>query len=107
MNLIYTNLLQKDVSLNVIFAKESTTKKLNIEHRKKTYIPNILTFPTNNKEFPTEIYITPSVVKKNIQEGYTKDIIFLFIHGILHAKGHKHGSKMKKMEEQYYKKYIV
>ncbi len=38
------------------------------------------------------------------KEGY---IAFLFIHGLLHLKGHDHGDIMESLERRYMKKFAI
>ncbi len=93
-----------EVSLTFVGSKRAQT--LNIEHRSKDYIPNILTFALDTTH--TEIFICPDTVKKQYKDfdlSLSDYYAFLFIHGCLHAKGLPHGDEMDKQEEKYLKKY--
>ena len=84
--------------LSVSAARKHSTKA----HRKKTYVPNVLSFPLTN--LIGEIYITPEVAKREAKKyGMTVNgyIGYLFIHGCLHLKGHDHGATMEKAEQKY------
>ena len=93
--------LGKDYVLSLVFVGERRAQTLNTRYRNATYIPNILSFPLDLTH--GEIYITPLRAKKEAPKwnmtirGY---IGFLFIHGILHLKGHLHGATMEEAEKK-------
>lgn len=105
---IYDDTLKKKYSLNVICTSDTFLKKLNATYRKKNKSTNILTFPPNEKKV-AEIYINTAMAKKSAKKyriSTKKQILFLYIHGILHLLGHKHGKKMETLEDKYVTKYI-
>lgn len=103
---IKNDILGKKYTLSLAFVGATRAQKLNMEHRKKSYVPNVLSFPLT--EDHGEIYITPAVAKKEASkfdmsvEGYMG---FLFIHALLHLKGYDHGDTMDKAEKKYCSKY--
>jgi rRNA maturation RNase YbeY len=93
-----------DVSLVFIGAKRS--QELNRIHRKKDKPANILTFPLSKTE--GEIFITPSEARKDaakFERTYRQFIADLFIHGLFHLKGNRHGSTMSTHETRVRKKF--
>jgi rRNA maturation RNase YbeY len=104
--LIKDDILGKKYELSLTFIGTARAQKLNHEHRKKEYVPNVLSFPLDTNI--GEIFITPLVAKKEAQkfsmsvDGY---IGFLFIHALLHLKGLEHGDTMDRAEKKYCKKY--
>ena len=92
--------------LTLAFIGEARAQTLNRVHRKKTYVPNVLSFPLTSDA--GEIYITPEVAKREAQKydmtvsGY---IGYLFIHGLLHLKGHDHGATMEEAEQKYVRQF--
>ena len=93
-----------DLSLNFIGKKRA--RSLNKKHRKATYIPNVLSFPLTDAV--GEIYICTEVARKEASKfNMTPDgyIGYLFIHGLLHLKGHLHGGTMEQAEKKYVTKY--
>lgn len=92
--------------LSLVFVGEQRAQTLNRTHRKKTYVPNVLSFPLD--ETHGEIYIAPTVAKREAKKrgmsvkGY---VGFLFIHGLLHLKGMPHGDTMERAEKQYCTRY--
>ncbi len=101
-------ILGKKYTLSLAFIGDTQAQKLNREHRKKSYVPNVLSFPLTENQ--GEIFIAPSVAKKEAKkfnmtvDGY---IGFLFIHALLHLKGLDHGDTMEKAEQKYCKKYTL
>lgn len=107
------DILGKKYSLSVSFVGPARAQKLNEQYRKKTYTPNVLSFPLDSTT--GEIVICPAIAKKEHKEyrlshdGY---IGFLYIHGLLHLKGHDHHSDnemlaMEKLEKRYMTKYSI
>jgi probable rRNA maturation factor len=107
------DVLGKKYSLSLSFVGPTRAQKLNAEYRQKTYTPNVLSFPLNDT--CGEIVICPEVARKEAHEynlstdGY---IAFLFIHGLLHLKGHDHHTEteataMEKLEKRYVTKYGI
>ncbi len=96
-----------DISL--VFAGEIRAKALNIALRNKDYIPNVLSYETGNpkpakgQSRSGEIIICPSIAEKQAPEHelpYREFLALLFIHGLLHLKGQRHGATMEKHERQ-------
>ena len=95
-------ILGKQYELSLTFVGKIRARSLNQKYRKASYVPNVLSFPLSKEV--GEIYITPIVAEKEAYKfsltpkGY---IGFLFIHGLLHLKGHLHGDTMEKAENKY------
>lgn len=101
-------ILGKKYDLSLVFADEKTVLDLNIERRGKDYVPNILSFPYG-KNFG-EIFIhlpTAKIQAPDFDMNYTEYVLFLFIHGCLHLKGHEHSSTMEKRERTILKKFTT
>lgn len=101
-------ILGRTYDLSLVFVGEVRARNLNETYRGKTYVPNVLSFPLN--EHTGEIVICPEAAKKEAKRfgmslrGY---IGFLFIHGLLHLKGYRHGATMDKAEKKYVKKFAL
>lgn len=105
---IKNDILGKRYTLSLVFVGERRAAALNTEYRKKTYVPNVLSFPLDDMH--GEIYITPRVAARECKKWdltKTQYIAYLFIHGCLHLKGHLHGATMEKAEKQYLQRYIL
>ncbi len=86
-----------DISL--VFAGEARAKHLNEVLRSKDYVPNVLSYALGPKS--GEIIICPTIARKQAPEyglSYTAFTGFLFIHGLLHLAGTRHGTTMERQE---------
>ena len=107
------DILGKKYSLSVSFVGPTRAQKLNAEYRKKTYTPNVLSFPLGDD--CGEIVICPEVANREASTySHSKDghIAFLYIHGLLHLKGYDHQTDeehatMERLERKYVKKYDI
>lgn len=105
---IKNKILGSKYQLSLAFVGTKTAANLNKEYRKKTYTPNVLSFPLDTQH--GEIVICPHVAKKEASkynlsvDGY---VAFLFIHGCLHLKGLDHGDTMDKQEQKYLKLFDI
>lgn len=94
--------------LSLVFVGKTRAATLNKNYRKKTYSPNVLSFPLN--ESAGEIFICPLVAKQEADkfnlsvDGY---IAYLFIHGLLHLKGYDHGDTMDTLERKHLKAFNI
>ncbi|MEY3783998.1 MAG: hypothetical protein RLZZ230_320 [Candidatus Parcubacteria bacterium] len=94
--------------LSLAFVGKTRAAALNQAYRQKSYVPNVLSFPLD--ETNGEIFICPAVAKTEAAkynlspDGY---IVFLFIHGCLHLKGHDHSDTMDKQEQKYLKLFNI
>ena len=105
--LIKDSILGKKYELSLVFGGDQKSRKLNWQFRKKTYIPNVLSFPID--ENIGEIFINIKKSKsesKNFEMSEKNYIKFLFIHGCLHLKGYDHGEEMEKLEDKFSKKFL-
>jgi len=81
------------ISFSIVLVENLQGKKLNKYFRQKNTIPDILSFPFNekdkNKYILGDMVITPRKLKQNyvtVKEGYQK----LLVHGLLHLLGFDH-----------------
>ena len=99
---IKNEILGKGYIVSLAFVGEKKAQALNIAHRNKMYVPNVLAFPLEEKA--GEIFITPKIAIKEAPKfsmspnGY---IGYLFVHALLHLKGLDHGDTMEKAEKKY------
>lgn len=104
---IKESLIGKNYSLTIIFCTPEESRIRNKTYRGKDYPTNILSFPLDDTT--GEIYICLSVARadaKKFDMSYHKFLHLLVIHGILHLKGHEHGSTMDTLEETYLQKFF-
>ncbi len=98
-SLIKDKVLGKKYDLSLVFIGPKESHKLNYKFREKNKPTNILSFSLSDTS--GEIFITPSVVKKEAPLfDKTPDVfvVQLLIHGLFHLKGMEHGGKMERAE---------
>ena len=93
---IKDDILGRDYELSLVLVDEAKSKELNKKYRHKDKPANVLAFALEKNE--GEIFLTPSIIKKD-------ELIFMFIHGLLHLKGLKHGIIMEKEEKKFLAKW--
>lgn len=96
------SILGKSYDLSLVFIGEHRAQTLNKKYRRKTYAPDVLSFPLGKQA--GEIFITPQVAErkaKKFNHSPRTHIGYLFIHGLLHLKGYDHGATMEKAEKKY------
>ena len=97
-------ILGKRYELSLVFVGKTRAATLNQQYRGKSYSPNVLSFPLDNKT--GEIFICPQIAASEAArfdlspQGY---VGYLFIHGCLHLKGLDHGDTMDKQEAKWRK----
>lgn len=100
-------ILGKKYVLSVVFIGDRKLLSLNRKYRKKNYVPDILSFPLHKNE--GEMFINPSRAyarRKDFNMSKEKFLGYLFIHGLLHLKGLRHGSTIDKAELRYLKRFF-
>lgn len=86
--------------ISLAFVEPPQARKLNKELRHKNYIPNVLSYKVGNES--GEIIICLKVAKKQASSyglSVSKFVLYLFIHGLLHLEGRRHGTTMEKREQ--------
>ncbi len=89
--------LGKSYDLSVAFIPAVEMRKITIKTKHKDHVSNVLSFPLSKNS--GEILICPAAAAP-----YT--LPYLFIHGALHLKGHKHGATMERTEQKLLKRFI-
>ena len=93
-------------TLSLAFVGKEEIKKLNKKFRKKNKATDVLSFKLNEGNSLGEIIICPEVVKENAKKygvDFKKEMIKVFVHGILHLLGYDHEKSKKEakiMEEK-------
>lgn len=103
---IAKDILGSSYELSLVFIGNRRSQTLNRTYRDKDYPTNVLSFPLDTST--GEIFINldkVKVEKKDFDMNTQTFITYLFIHGLLHLKGHDHGKKMEALEEKYLQKY--
>ena len=99
-------ILGESYSLDLVFVGDRRSRALNYAYRRKTYVPNVLSFPLDAQT--GQIFINPHRVRieaKRFNMNERQFCGYLFIHGLLHLDGHDHGDTMEKVEARYMKRF--
>jgi probable rRNA maturation factor len=91
--------LGRKYQLNLAIVSAAHMRLLNKTYRGIDKATDILSFPLDRAE--GEMYICLSETRreaKNFGRTYDNFLRFLFIHGLVHLKGHDHGATMERME---------
>ena len=103
---IARSILGPRYELSLTICGDKLARKMNAEYRKKTYSPNVLSFPYGKSE--GEIFLN---VRKSARESKQfgiserERLAFLYVHACLHLKGFDHGEKMERLEKEHMKKF--
>lgn len=98
--------LGKEYDLSLVICGDKLAQRINVEHRKKSYYPNVLSFPL----FPGEGEIFLNIRKaereaRQLGVSPKQRIALLFVHGLFHLKGLDHGDKMEAEEQKVLRKF--
>ena len=101
---IKNKVLGKRYELSLVFVGNKLSRRLNRVYRDKDKSTNVLSFPIT-KSSPAcagmgEIFI-------NLSHSKLFGPARLFIHGLLHLKGMRHGDRMEGTEAKFLKKFHV
>jgi ssRNA-specific RNase YbeY (16S rRNA maturation enzyme) len=91
---IKNEVLGKEYDLSVAFLSPREMQEVTLRTKNKDKVSNVLAFPLS----PTSGEI---LICKEAAHPYTPE--YLFIHGLLHLKGFKHGDRMDSAEERLLK----
>ena len=93
--------------LSLAFVGPKKAKALNIALRKKDYVPNVLSYQSGEKS--GEIIICLDVAEKQAPDygmSYGEFVAFIFIHGLMHLNGYRHGTTMEVKERAFLARFI-
>lgn len=105
---IKDSVLGTDYELSVVFCGRHLMRRLNRETRNKDYPTDVLSFPLS--EHSGELFICPDVCHfraREHQRSYPNYLAMLFVHGMVHLKGHDHGATMDRLETRYRKQFGI
>lgn len=94
--------------LSVALLSPSSIRRANRQFRGKDEATDILAFPLTAES--GEILLSPAMAEREAARfGRTRDnfLLFLFIHGLLHLKGLRHGRTMESEERKFQKKFGI
>lgn len=92
--------------LSLVLCGDALAQRMNREYRKKTYYPNVLSFPLDKRS--GEIFLNLRKAAREARQ-YRVSVVnrsaFLFVHALWHLKGFDHGDTMDRREDQTLKKF--
>ena len=100
------HILGSNYELSLVICGDSLAQRMNKTYRKKSYKPNVLSFPISKNE--GEVFLNVHCAKREAKRYRTtlpKRLALLFVHGCFHLKGLKHGSEMENAEERVLRRF--
>lgn len=85
--------------ISLVFIESAGARALNQALRGKASVPTVLSYRVGKRS--GEIIICPAEAKRRAGMYGLSDrdfILYLFIHGLLHLKGYRHGATMERRE---------
>lgn len=100
--------LGKRYALSLVIVGDKRSRTLNNAYRKKTYTPNVLSFPLDDES--GEIFLNLKQARREHKargETFEYFVALLFIHSMLHLKGYRHGVTMEGEEQKLLAKFRI
>ena len=92
--------------LSLVICGDRLATRMNKEYRKKTYKPNVLSFPISKTE--GEIFLNVRKAEREARAfgvSLNQRLALLFVHGCFHLKGLKHGRIMEGHEARILRRF--
>ncbi|HVM73538.1 MAG TPA: rRNA maturation RNase YbeY [Candidatus Paceibacterota bacterium] len=103
---IARTILGDTYELSLVICGDTLARRMNIEYRKKSYAPNVLSFPLSKNEGEIFLNIRKSEREAKFYNIPTKErLAYLYVHGCFHLKGLDHGKRMEKEEARIMKSF--
>ena len=103
---IKNTVLGPSYDLSFVVVGDSRSRMLNKQYRGKDKPTNVLSFSLSKNE--GEIIMNLKKARSEMKvfdEKFPNFVGYLFIHGLLHLKGHQHGSTMEEAERKIRRKF--
>ncbi len=98
--------LGKHYELSLVICGDTLARRMNREHRKKSYRPNVLSFPYSKTE--GEIFLNVRCAAREAKRGgipLSKRVALLYVHGLFHLKGLDHSDHMEAEEQKILRRF--
>ena len=100
--------LPKGYQLSLVICGDTLAQRMNREYRKKTYRPNVLSFPLSKNEGEIFLNIRKAAREARVMKiSANARIAHLFIHGCFHLAGYKHGDRMDALEQKVLRRFKI
>jgi len=91
--------LPRSYQLSLVICGDRLAQTMNTTYRKKTYRPNVLSFPLSKTDGEIFLNIRKATREARLMGIPLKDrLARLFVHGCVHLAGHDHGAAMDRLE---------
>lgn len=100
------HVLGKRYELSLVVCGDTLAERMNATYRKKTYKPNVLSFPLDKES--GEIFLNLRCAEREARKydvALRDRLALLFVHGLYHLKGFDHSDKMESLERATLKKF--
>ncbi len=100
------DILGAEYDLSLVLCGDTLARRINIACRKKSYAPNVLSFPLSKAS--GEIFLNRAKAAREARRFKTTlkaRLLLLFVHGCWHLAGLSHGEEMERAEARILKKY--
>jgi probable rRNA maturation factor len=100
------HVLGSHYQLSLVICGDALARRINTAYRKKTYAPNVLSFPLERGE--GEIFLNIRKAEREARSYATTlraRLSLLYVHGLYHLKGLDHGDHMERLEQAALKKF--
>lgn len=95
-------ILGSTYELSLVFVGAKKGRLINKATRKKTYVPDVLSFPLSESAGEIVIVLPKAYADApRYQHDPIEHVAFLFIHGCLHLAGYTHGENMEIAERRH------
>ncbi|MFM2414872.1 MAG: hypothetical protein RI911_565 [Candidatus Parcubacteria bacterium] len=99
-------ILGKKFELSIIVCGDTLARHINKSGRKKSYTPNVLSFPIDAKTGELILNVRQAEREAHRYTHTKKEhVVYLVIHGLLHLKGMDHGATMDRAELRFMKQF--
>ena len=98
--------LGENYELSLVVCGDALARRMNKTYRKKTYTPNVLSFPIT--KYAGEIFLNIRSAEREAELYHTSlraRLALLYVHGLFHLKGLDHGKKMERLEHATLKRF--
>lgn len=89
-----------DWDVSLVFLGPAQAQKLNLRLRHKDYVPNVLSYAAGKTSGEILICLAEAARQAPLHGMDERTfVLYLFIHGLLHLKGMRHGATMERSEQ--------
>ncbi len=104
---IAERVLGKGYDMSLVFVGDARSKALNRLYRKKNKPANVLSFPISPDMGEVVLNLKQAESEaRSLGINARRQSAYLFIHGLLHLKGYRHGSTMERTERELMSRFV-